>query len=44
MYARFGVAAQPAIAIVRPDGDVEMMFGAADEAVVDQAINAALDA
>ena len=35
VHRRFGVAAQPALAMVGPDGDVQTLFGAADEELVD---------
>ena len=42
IYARFGVPGQPAFAIIRPDGEVETLIGAADEAVLDGIITDAL--
>lgn len=42
VYARFGVAAQPALAIVTPGGEVQTLLGAADEAIVDAIIEDAL--
>jgi len=44
VYRRFGVAAQPALAIISPDGDVQTLFGAADEELVDSLIEGAFDA
>lgn len=35
MFQRFGVAHQPAIALVTPDGEVQMILGAADEEFLD---------
>lgn len=35
VYARFGVAAQPALAIISPSGEVQQIFGAVDEATLD---------
>ena len=35
VFGRFGVAYQPAIAIVTPDGEVQTLRGAADEDVLD---------
>ena len=35
MFQRFGVPTQPAIAIVLPDGEVQTIFGAADESLLD---------
>lgn len=43
MYGRFGIASQPALAIIHPDGEVETLFGAADEELVDSLIQRALD-
>ena len=42
MFARFGVPAQPALAIVTPAGEVQTLFGAADEEIVDGLIEDAL--
>lgn len=42
MFARFGVPSQPALAIVTPDGEVQTLFGAADEELVDSVIADAL--
>lgn len=42
MFTRFGVASQPAFAIVRPDGEVQTLLGAADEAFLDSLIEDAL--
>jgi hypothetical protein len=42
VFSRFGVAAQPAIAIVRPDGEVQTLFGAADDELLDSLIDDAL--
>ena len=44
VYRRFGIAAQPALAIIRPDGEVETLFGAADEELVDSLIERAIGA
>jgi hypothetical protein len=35
VFQRFGVASQPAIAIVLPDGEVQTLFGAADDSLLD---------
>ena len=35
VFTRFGVAYQPAIAIVLPDGEVQTIAGAVDEATLD---------
>lgn len=42
MFSRFEVASQPAVAIVHPDGEVETLFGAADEELLDSLIERAL--
>lgn len=42
MFARFEVPTQPAIAIIRPDGEVQLLFGAADESLLDSLIVDAL--
>lgn len=42
MFSRFEVATQPAFAIVRPDGEVQTLFGSADEALLDSLISDAL--
>ena len=42
VFARFGVAAQPALAVVAPDGEVETVFGAAEPELVDRMIEDAL--
>jgi hypothetical protein len=44
VFQRFGVASQPAIAIVLPDGEVQTILGAADEAVLDGILTDAVDA
>lgn len=43
MYSRFGVAAQPAMAIVSPSGEVEQIFGAVDDGTLDAILSDALD-
>lgn len=35
VFARFGIAAQPAMAIVLPDGEVQTIMGAADDDLLD---------
>lgn len=35
VFQRFGVPTQPATAIVLPDGEVQTIFGAASESVLD---------
>lgn len=42
MFSRFRVAGQPAFAIVTPDGEVELLLGSADEALLDSLIEQAL--
>ena len=42
VFRRFGVASQPALAIVLPDGEVQTLFGAADDAVLDGIIGEAV--
>ena len=42
VYDQFGVPAQPAFAIVTPDGEVQTLLGAADEATLDAIIEQAL--
>lgn len=36
MYARFGVAAQPAMVIIAPDGGTRQVFGAVDDRSLDE--------
>ena len=42
MFARFGVAAQPAMVIVTADGSTETLFGAVGEDLLDQILTEAL--
>ena len=42
VFARFEVPTQPAFALVREDGEVQLLFGAADEALLDSLISDAL--
>ena len=42
VFTRFGVASQPAVAVVSPDGGVETVFGAAEPELVDSLIDDAL--
>ena len=42
MFTRFGVASQPAFAIIRPDGEVQTLLGAADGVFLDSLIEDAL--
>lgn len=44
VFGRFGVPGQPAIAVIRPDGRVETLFGAADDAVLDAILGDAVAA
>jgi hypothetical protein len=41
VFTRFGVAYQPAIAIVLPDGEVQTIAGAVDEESLDAILGAA---
>lgn len=41
VYARFGIAAQPATVIIDADGDVHQLFGAVDEQVLDERLTEA---
>ena len=42
MFQRFGVPSQPATAIVLPDGEVQTIFAAADDALLDAILADAL--
>ena len=42
MFARFEVPTQPAFAIIHPDGEVQTLYGAADEELIDSLIDDAL--
>lgn len=42
MFARFEVPTQPAFAIIFPDGEVQTLYGAADEELLDSLVSAAL--
>ena len=42
MFQRFGVTTQPAIALVVPDGEVQTIFGAADEELLDSVLRDAV--
>ena len=44
MFERFGVAGQPAAAVVSPDGEVELLLGAVDAELLDDVINGVLGA
>jgi peroxiredoxin len=41
VYERFGVAAQPAMVIVKTDGTTETIVGAVDESLLDQILSEA---
>lgn len=41
VYDRFGIAFQPAMAIVKTDGTIETVAGAVDETLLDQIIREA---
>jgi hypothetical protein len=42
VFTRFGVATQPALALILPDGEVQTLYGAADDELLDSLIRAAL--
>lgn len=42
VFARFEVPTQPAFAIVTADGEVQTLFGSADEALLDSLISDAV--
>jgi peroxiredoxin len=42
VFARFGVAGQPAMAIVLPDGEVQTIMGAADDDLLDSILSDAI--
>jgi peroxiredoxin len=42
VYDRFEIPYQPAVVVVAPNGKVETLYGAADEAVLDQLVRDAL--
>lgn len=42
IYARFGVPAQPALAIIDPDGKIEVTYGAVEPDDLDRALAAAI--
>ncbi len=42
MFTRFQIASQPSIALVRPDGEVELLLGAASGSIIDSLIEQAL--
>jgi hypothetical protein len=42
VFTRFGVVSQPAMAIILPDGEVQTIMGAADEAIIDSILTDAV--
>lgn len=42
VYARFGIAAQPATVIIGPTGEVQQIFGAVDEQLLDDILTDAV--
>jgi hypothetical protein len=42
VFSRFGLRSQPAIAIVLPDGEVQILMGAADEELLDSIISSSV--
>lgn len=42
IFLRFDIPYQPAFAMVTPDGDVETLFGSADDAVIDMIVGEAV--
>ncbi len=42
VFGRFDVASQPALVVVSPDGSLDQVFGAVNEALLDQIISDAL--
>jgi peroxiredoxin len=42
VFARFEIPYQPAVVVIAPDGTVETIYGAADEALLDTVIEGAL--
>lgn len=42
VFSRFDVPAQPALVIISPDGEVQTLFGAVDEALLDDIIGDAI--
>lgn len=42
VFARFEVPAQPALVIISPDGEVQTLFGAVDEELLDDIIGDAI--
>jgi hypothetical protein len=44
VFDRFGVAGQPAAAVVSPDGEVQLLLGAVEAEVLDDVIKGMLGA
>jgi hypothetical protein len=42
VFARFEIPTQPAFVIIRPDGEVQTLYGAADDQLLDSLITDAL--
>ena len=42
VFRRFGVAAQPAFAVITAEGEVQTLLGAVDEELLDQIVEAAI--
>jgi hypothetical protein len=42
VFTRFNVATQPALALILPSGEVQTLYGAADDTLLDSLISAAL--
>jgi hypothetical protein len=42
VFTRFEVTTQPALALILPSGEVQTLYGAADDALLDSLISAAL--
>ncbi len=41
VYSRFGVPSQPALVVISPSGEVQQLFGAVDEAVLNDVLTRA---
>ncbi len=41
MFARYGVPGQPALVIIDAEGEVQQLFGAVDEALLDELLTTA---
>ena len=42
VFTAFDVATQPALALILPDGEVQVLYGAADDELLDSLIGAAV--